>query len=217
MKRPRILIADDHRIVAEALTKLVENEYEVVGIAGDGRRLVLAVKEFWPEVVIMDIAMPLLNGLDAADQLRLISPKTRVVILTMNHDLEIAGEALRRGAAGFLLKTSAGTELISALREVLRGNIYVTPRIAKGMQEQWAQNPNTEYKEADASSAGSIATTRRRADDERGCLQFEHCHPYRCVPQIQNHGRLQTSQQRGAGSTCHQGTYTSSSCAIRES
>ncbi len=146
MKRPRILIADDHRIVAEALTKLVENEYEVVGIAGDGRRLVLAVKEFWPEVVIMDIAMPLLNGLDAADQLRLISPKTRVVILTMNHDLEIAGEALRRGAAGFLLKTSAGTELICALREVLRGNIYVTPRIAKGMQEQWAQNPNTEYK-----------------------------------------------------------------------
>ena len=130
MKRPRILIADDHRIVAEALTKLVENEYDVVGIAGDGRRLVLAVKEYWPEVVIMDIAMPLLNGLDAADQLRLISPKTRVVILTMNHDLEIAAEALRRGAAGFLLKTSAGTELISALREVLRGNIYVTPRIA---------------------------------------------------------------------------------------
>jgi DNA-binding NarL/FixJ family response regulator len=146
VKRPRILIADDHRIVAEALTKLVELEYEVVGIAGDGRRLVLAVKEFWPEVVIMDIAMPLLNGLDAADQLKLISPKTRVVILTMNQDLEIAGGALRRGAAGFLLKTSAGTELISALREVLRGNIYVTPRIAKGMQEQWAQNPNTEYK-----------------------------------------------------------------------
>jgi DNA-binding NarL/FixJ family response regulator len=146
VKRPRILIADDHRIVAEALTKLVENEYEVVGIAGDGRRLVLAVKEFWPEVVIMDIAMPLLNGLDAADQLRQISPKTRIVILTMNHDLEIAAEALRCGAAGFLLKTSAGTELISALREVLRGNIYVTPRIAKGMQERWAQNPNTEYK-----------------------------------------------------------------------
>jgi len=128
---PRVLIADDHTLVAEACRKLLENEYEVVQTVSDGRALVRAVAEFRPHLVIVDVAMPLLNGLDAAQQAKELLPSVKLIFLTMNHDADLAAEAFRRGASGYLLKTCAASELATAVREVLRGKSYLSPMIAK--------------------------------------------------------------------------------------
>jgi len=128
---PRVLIADDHTLVAEACRKLLENDYEVVQTVSDGRALVRAVAEFRPHLVIVDVAMPLLNGLDAAQQAKELLPSVKLIFLTMNHDADLAVEAFRRGASGYLLKTCAASELATAVREVLRGKSYLSPMIAK--------------------------------------------------------------------------------------
>lgn len=128
---PRILIADDHTLVAEACKKLLESEYEVVGTVSDGRALVRAAVALKPHLIIVDVAMPLLNGLDAGQQVKELLPGVKVVYLTMNHDADLAAEAFRRGASGFLLKTCAASELTIAVREVLRGKSYLSPTIAK--------------------------------------------------------------------------------------
>jgi len=141
MNRPRVVIADDHKLVAEAFAKLIEGEFEVVAVVGDGRQLIRSVQALLPDVVILDVAMPLLNGLDAAEQLKRMSPETKIVMLTMNEDPQIAAEAIRRGASAFLIKSGAGAELIKAVREVMRGQSYITPRIARKMREEWERNP----------------------------------------------------------------------------
>jgi len=128
---PKIVIADDHTLVAEACRKLLEADYEIVATVSDGRALVRAVAEFRPHLVIVDVAMPLLNGLDAAQQAKELMPSVKVVFLTMNHDADLAAEAFRRGASGYLLKTCAASELVVAVREVLRGKSYLSPMIAK--------------------------------------------------------------------------------------
>ena len=128
---PRILIADDHTLVAEACKKLLDSEYEVVATVGDGRALVRAAVELKPHLIIVDVAMPLLNGLDAGQQVKEFLPAVKLVYLTMNHDADLAAEAFRRGASGYLLKTCAASELVTAVREVLRGKSYLSPIIAK--------------------------------------------------------------------------------------
>jgi len=128
---PRVLIADDHTLVAEACRKLLEADYDVVQTVSDGRALVRAVAEFRPHLVIVDVAMPLLNGLDAAQQEKELVPSVKLIFLTMNHDADLAAEAFRRGASGYLLKTCAASELEIAVREVLRGKSYLSPMIAK--------------------------------------------------------------------------------------
>ena len=128
---PRILIADDHTLVADACAKLLESEYEIVGIVSDGRALVRAAADLKPQLIIVDIAMPILNGLDAGQQLKEFLPSVKLVYLTMNHDADLAAEAFRRGASGYLLKTCAASELAIAVREVLRGRSYLSPTIAK--------------------------------------------------------------------------------------
>src|ERR1700745_2819394 len=128
---PRILIADDHTLVAEACKKLLEAEYEVVGTVSDGRSLVRAAVELRPHLVIVDVAMPLLNGLDAGQQIKELLPAMKLVFLTMNHDADLAAEAFRRGASGYLLKTCAASELAIAVREVLKNKSYLSPMIAK--------------------------------------------------------------------------------------
>src|SRR5215471_7280517 len=128
---PRILIADDHTLVAEACRKLLEGEYEVVATVSDGRALVRAVAELRPHLVIVDVAMPILNGLDAGQQAKELIPSVKLIFLTMNHDADLAAEAFRRGASGYLVKTSAASELVVAVREVLRGKSYLSPMIAK--------------------------------------------------------------------------------------
>jgi DNA-binding NarL/FixJ family response regulator len=133
MKRPRILLADDHTLMAEALQHLLQADFDVVGTVSDGRALIKAAGELKPELVVVDIGMPLLNGLDAADQLKALHPDIKVIFLTQNREPRYAVEAFRRKASGYLLKDSAASELTTAIREVLQGRSYVSPRIAKDM------------------------------------------------------------------------------------
>jgi DNA-binding NarL/FixJ family response regulator len=117
--------------VAEACKKLLESDYEIVATVGDGRSLVRAAAELRPQLIIVDVSMPLLNGLDAGQQIKDLIPSVKLVYLTMNHDADLAAEAFRRGASGYLLKTCAASELAIAVREVLRGKSYLSPMIAK--------------------------------------------------------------------------------------
>ena len=128
--RPRVLLADDHRLLREAFARLLESDCVVVGAVGDGRALLDVAPGLRPDVVVLDIAMPELNGLDAARQLKRSLPDTKVVFLTMNEDAGLAAEAFRSGASGYLLKRSAVSELGTAIREVMQGRSYITPLIA---------------------------------------------------------------------------------------
>jgi len=125
--RPRILIADDHKLVAELCERLLETEFDVVGIVFDGRDLVRAASELRPDVIVLDISMPVLNGLDAGRQIKELLPAVKLVYLTMNTDVDLAAEAFRRGGHGYLLKTCAARELVLGVREVLRGKSYMSP------------------------------------------------------------------------------------------
>ncbi len=126
---PRVLLAEDHALVAEGIRKLLEPEFEVVGVAADGRALLAASRRLGPDLILIDIALPLLNGIDAARRLREITP-ARIVMLTMSGEPGMVREAFAAGARGYLLKSSEPSELLFALREVLRGNRYVTPAVA---------------------------------------------------------------------------------------
>jgi len=129
--RARILIADDHTLVAELCKKMLEPEFQVVGTVCDGRALVQAAEELKPDVVVLDIAMPILNGLDAGKQVKKILPCVKLLYLTMSIDTQLAADAFRCGASGYLLKTCAASELINAVRDVLRGKRYLSPSIAE--------------------------------------------------------------------------------------
>ena len=136
MSRPKILLADDHVLVAQALEHLLQAEFDVVGTVPDGRALLKAAGELSPDVVVVDIGMPLLNGLDAGEQLKALHPAIKLIFLTQNREPRFAVEAFRRHASGYLLKDSAASELTTAIREALRGNTYVSPSIAKGMLDE---------------------------------------------------------------------------------
>jgi DNA-binding NarL/FixJ family response regulator len=141
MDRPRILIADDHTLVADAFKKSIEPEYHVVKIVADGRSLLIAAKELTPDLVLLDLGMPLLNGLDAGLELKKLLPKTKLIVLTMNEDPDVASKALRQWASGYLLKKSAGVELKKAISEVLLGHSYVTPSIAQKLMDEFIRDP----------------------------------------------------------------------------
>jgi DNA-binding NarL/FixJ family response regulator len=129
--RARLLIADDHTLLAEACKSLLEPEFEVVGIVSNGRALLRLACELKPDVVILDVAMPQLNGLDAGDQIRHLLPATKIVFLTMNMSPEVAAEAFRRGASGYIVKSSAAEELVRAIRRALRSESYMSSSITK--------------------------------------------------------------------------------------
>jgi DNA-binding NarL/FixJ family response regulator len=131
MGKTRVLLADDHTIVAEGLRSLLEGEFEFVGTVGDGRALLDAARNLKPDVIVADISMPLLNGLDAARQLKRDGVTAKIVFLTMHAEAQLAAEAFRAGASGYLLKSSAGEELITAIHEVVKGRAYVTPLITR--------------------------------------------------------------------------------------
>jgi DNA-binding NarL/FixJ family response regulator len=134
MQRPRIILADDHTLLLDALKNLMEPEFEVVGTFNDGQALVEAAQKLNPNVVVLDISMPTMNGLNAGQRLKQMMPMVKLVYLTMNHDPDVAGEAFRLGASAFVLKNSAATELLQAIRKVVRGGYYVTPLMTKGME-----------------------------------------------------------------------------------
>lgn len=133
MTRPRVLLADDHRLLREAFARLLEPDCEVVGTVGDGHDLLDAAPRLRPDVVVLDVAMPLMNGLDAARELKRVMPEVKVIFLTMNEDPDIAAEAFRVGASGFLLKHAAAAELVQAIQEVSRGRAYITPLATRGL------------------------------------------------------------------------------------
>jgi DNA-binding NarL/FixJ family response regulator len=143
MNKPRIVIADDHQILAEGLRGLLEPEFEVVAVATDGRELVAMAREHRPDVVVADITMPVLNGIEAAVQLRDAGLEAKVVFLTMHRDVAYARRAIEAGAFGFVLKHSAAAELVTAVRLALRGQVYVSPIIAGELLQSYAQGEST--------------------------------------------------------------------------
>lgn len=142
MKRPRIVLADDHRIVAEGLRGLLEPEFELIGIVEDGRALITAVEELLPDVVVADISMPLLNGIEAVRQIKKTHERIKVVFLTMHPDVTYAASAFEAGASGYVLKHSAPSELIVAIQSALRGKTYVTPLLAGELMQFYKERPD---------------------------------------------------------------------------
>jgi DNA-binding NarL/FixJ family response regulator len=129
MTRPRILLADDHCVVAEGLRSLLGPHFDVVGVVSDGRELLAAAKTLDPDVIVLDISMPSLNGIEAARQMGAAKSRAKMVFLTMHREVTYAVRALEAGASGFVLKHSAPCELVTAIQEALKGGTYVSPQI----------------------------------------------------------------------------------------
>src|SRR5688572_28161996 len=161
MSKIRIVLADDHRIVAEGIRGLLQDAgYVVTAVVEDGRALLRAVEEHLPDLVIADVSMPLLNGIEAAEQLKRSGSTTGVIFLTMHPDVSYAARALAAGARGFVLKHSAPGELLSAVREVLAGRTYVTPRVDAELKRLKRPSPH-----ADGSPAATDADAAAAAAD----------------------------------------------------
>jgi DNA-binding NarL/FixJ family response regulator len=157
MKKTTVLLADDHRIVLEGLKGLLADEFEIVGTVEDGRALLEQVEQLCPDVIVVDVAMPLLNGIDAVRQIKKSGLETKVVFLTMHHDAMYAKEAFEAGALGFVLKHSAPSELTRAIQEALKGNTYISPAIAQEVMQLYKG-------EVDAKAGASSALTLRQRE-----------------------------------------------------
>jgi DNA-binding NarL/FixJ family response regulator len=140
MKPTRILMADDHTMILEAFKRLLEPEFEVVGTVADGRALLSAAAELKPDVIVLDISMPLLNGLDAGQRIKKLLPSVKLIYLTMDQDPDLAVEAFRVGASGYILKSSAASELRHAIHEGVKGRSYITTLMTQGMVGSFFNN-----------------------------------------------------------------------------
>jgi DNA-binding NarL/FixJ family response regulator len=149
MSKIRIVLADDHAFLLEACKKMLEPEFEVPAVFTDGRTLLEAAPALRPDAIVIDIGMPLLNGLDAGRQLKKLMPAVKLIFLTMYRDPDLANEAIRAGASAYLLKTSAASELLKAIHEALKGRLYVTPAIAGGMEDSFIRNPEGRHASKD--------------------------------------------------------------------
>ena len=155
MTSPRLMLADDHTFLVEAFRKLLEPQYEIVGTASDGRALLESAPQLNPDVIVADIGMPLMNGLEAGLRLKELMPTMKLIFLTMNEDPDLAVEAMRCGASGYLLKSSAVEEMLCAIQLALKGKTYVTPQIRRGMQKSFIKNPG-------AKGQAKVLTPRQR-------------------------------------------------------
>ena len=156
MKRPHVVLADDHPLVLAGLRSLLEAECDVVGVVSDGRSLVEAAARLKPEVIVLDISLPLLNGIDAARQIKKDQPETKILFLTMHANLVYLKEALAAGASGYLLKTSAREELLGAVQDVIRNRIHVSPGFGEEIVEQFERHPHS------FAGSHSVLTVRQR-------------------------------------------------------
>jgi DNA-binding NarL/FixJ family response regulator len=154
MPQPTVLIADDHTILAEGLARLLKDRFDVVGTAADGHALLDMADRLRPDVIVTDLEMPSVSGIDAVSRLRTRGVMSKVIILTMHGESGIAARALRAGASGFLLKNSAGEELVDAIQAVLSGRVYLTPAVTQDVLDTW--------REGDA--GGDKAPTPRQLD-----------------------------------------------------
>ena len=146
MKKPRVLLADDHKIVIEGLKNLLSDEFEIVGSVEDGRALVKKASTLYPDVIVADISMPQLNGIEAARQIKKIDKNIKIVFLTMHPDVTYAADAFEAGASGFVLKHSASSELIRAIHEAIKGRTYVTPLVAGDLIRSYQEGDSPEKK-----------------------------------------------------------------------
>ncbi len=156
MSRPRVLLADDHRVVSEGLKHLLSEDFELVGMVEDGRALVAAARKLQPDVIVADITMPHLNGIEAMAQLKKDNPHVKVVFLTMHQDPAYARRALEAGAAGFVVKHSAPAELVMAIRAALKGQMFITPALASDVLRQ------IQHGAQEASGSAEVLTPRQR-------------------------------------------------------
>ena len=142
VKRSRVLLADDHTLVLEGFQRLLEPEFSIAGTVEDGRALLEAARRLKPDVILLDISMPMLNGIDAARRLKRVAPGSKVIFVTMHADPAYVTEAFKAGACGYVLKRSAARELVTAIREALAGRFYVTPLVTKDVLEPLAGKPS---------------------------------------------------------------------------
>ncbi len=140
MKRARIILADDHNLLVDTFKAFLQPHFDVVGTFADGHRLVQDAPALAPDVIVLDVGMPIMNGLIAGQRLKQILPRVKLIYLTMNQDPDVAAEAFRLGASGYLVKTSAASELIHAINEALLARSYITPLMTKDMVGSFVQN-----------------------------------------------------------------------------
>ena len=192
MKRLRLLLADDHDIVIEGLRRVLDHpDLEIAGVVNDGRSLLRAAKEIQPDIIIADITMPLLNGIDAARQIRETNADVKIIFLTMHPDVTFATEALAAGGYGYVLKNSAGDELVTAIREAAKGRTYVTKSIAESVQQgafgsiqYLAKSPG----QADITPARGVAVAGGGSSGQGNRGQAARVSPYRGISQVPDYG-----------------------------
>jgi DNA-binding NarL/FixJ family response regulator len=156
VSRPRVLLADDHRVVSEGLKRLLADDFELVGMVEDGRALVAAARKLQPDVIVADITMPHLNGIEAMAQLKKDNVHVKVVFLTMHQDPAYARRALEAGAAGFVVKHSAPAELVMAIQAALKGQTFITPALASDVLRQ------VQHGAQEAGGSAELLTPRQR-------------------------------------------------------
>ena len=143
MKRPKVILADDHPLMMDAIKNLLDPQFEIVGTFTDGHKLVDGAPALQPNIIVLDIGMPTLNGLSAGERLKKLIPSVKLVYLTQNHDQDMAREAFQLGASAYVLKSSAASDLVRAMNEVVRGGTFVTPLLTRGMIGSFIQNFRT--------------------------------------------------------------------------
>lgn len=141
MVKPRIFLADDHTMLVDAFRRLLEHEFEIVGTASNGPELLETAPNLQPDLVVVDLGLPLLSGMEAGRQLKKILPQTKILVVTVNEDPAVANEVLREWASGYLLKKCTGSELAHALRELLMGRSYVTTMVSRRSTEGPIRHP----------------------------------------------------------------------------
>lgn len=159
--KPQVIVADDHRLVAEGVVKILEKEYSVVATPADGRSFIEAVEKFRPDLALVDISLPQLNGLDACRHLKKSCPEVKIIILTMHSEQHFVNEAFRIGVGGYVLKTSVADELLFAAKEVLKGCTYISPVVAQGLVNQAFESP-TESPRGSKSTPTVMLSLRQR-------------------------------------------------------
>lgn len=157
----RVLLADDHMLVAEGIQKLLEPMCELIGIVADGRSLVAAAVKLQPDIAVVDISLPLLNGLDASRQVKKANPNIKIIILTMHSEPSFVTQAFRMGVSGYVLKQSAGSELLQAIDEVRKGRAFVSPLVTQGLVDQ-AVNPTSPASPGDGDEFAQSLSSRQR-------------------------------------------------------
>ena len=200
MPPPTVLIADDHTILAEGLARLLKDHFDVVGTVADGDALLDMADRLRPDVIITDLEMPSVSGIDAVSRLRTLGVMSKVIILTMHGESGIAARALRAGASGFLLKDSAGEELVERDSGGANGRVYLTPAVTQDVLDTWREGEAARREDAHRAAARRAAADRRGPADEGDCRRPRTVHPHGRNAQVRDDARPRRAVDRGARS-----------------